>query len=234
MQNQKASEQTSATNQPERLLDEDMLHPFASIEALKEWQSQHLKNLESQNQRPQWDNFIPQDIKDELLPTPKSIAYFLSKFNRSEQKRSKRDKQQSDETTLSQMVFGMRIKDKLKFYQISCISSSFHEEAVYILIVKPISQKLDKQFLKQQYQITKIECRRQSIQTSNVSHEMRGPLSGIQQGSLNLAIEFSKQKDTIDPNVIDRLITIIYYQSQLLLSYVNDLLDMEQIKYGVY
>ena len=55
---------------------------------------------------------------------------------------------------------------------------------------------------------------------------MREPLGGIMQSALNLATEISKQSE-MQTAVIDRYIMLIYFQSQLLLNYVNDLLDMD-------
>ena len=66
---------------------------------------------------------------------------------------------------------------------------------------------------------------------------MREPLGGIMQSALNLAREILQQSDdnsAMNTPVIDRYIMLIYFQSQLLLNYVNDLLDMDQIKRGYY
>jgi len=66
---------------------------------------------------------------------------------------------------------------------------------------------------------------------------MREPLGGIMQSALNLAREIlqeSNDNSAMNTPVIDRYIMLIYFQSQLLLNYVNDLLDMDQIKRGYY
>jgi len=57
------------------------------------------------------------------------------------------------------------------------------------------------------------------------------------QSALNLAREIlqeSNDNSAMNTPVIDRYIMLIYFQSQLLLNYVNDLLDMDQIKRGYY
>ena len=65
--------------------------------------------------------------------------------------------------------------------------------------------------------------------TSTVSHEMRTPLGLILQTSERLSSLVSRG----DKN-IHTLVKMIFYQSQLMLCFVNDLLDLKQMKHGVY
>ena len=58
---------------------------------------------------------------------------------------------------------------------------------------------------------------------------MRTPLGLILQTSERLASLVSR-----GDNKIQTLVKMIFYQSQLMLCFVNDLLDLKQMKHGVY
>ena len=65
--------------------------------------------------------------------------------------------------------------------------------------------------------------------TSTVSHEMRTPLGIIMQTSQRMTkLVSSENRDLLN------LLFMIFYQSQLMLCFVNDLLDLKQMKHGVY
>lgn len=42
------------------------------------------------------------------------------------------------------MVFGLKINEKLKFYQIDCLETNFNKETSYVVLIKSINPKLDK------------------------------------------------------------------------------------------
>ena len=75
----------------------------------------------------------------------------------------------------------------------------------------------------------KSECRWLENLTSTVSHEMRTPLSVIIQTAEHVTNNLTGQQ-----NDIKSQIRMIYLQAQFMLFYVNDLLDLKQIKHGVF
>ena len=66
--------------------------------------------------------------------------------------------------------------------------------------------------------------------TSTVSHEMRTPLGGIMQTVQRVC----SLPDSCPPHERHRLLKMIFFQAELMLGFVNDLLDLKQIKHGVF
>ena len=64
--------------------------------------------------------------------------------------------------------------------------------------------------------------------TSTVSHEMRTPLEVIIQTAQRISRIIEKDKQQ------NKLTSMIFYQAQLMLCFVNDLIDLKQIKNGVF
>ena len=106
----------------------------------------------------------------------------------------------------------------------------YHLGPAMVFYINDMSLDLDMLRLVQQMESKKEAYDWLENLTSTVSHEMRTPLSGIMQMSQRV----SRVIDLSSNPELSRLMMMIFYQAQLMLGFVNDLLDLKQLKHGVY
>ena len=119
--------------------------------------------------------------------------------------------------------------DLEKVFNIECKQITYQLMPAYVFYLSSMRMNINLQRLVHRIQQKDKKYDWLENLTSTVSHEMRTPLGLILQTSQRMANLVSP----MDKN-IQQLIKMVYYQSQLMLCFVNDLLDLKQMKHGVF
>jgi len=164
MSESKADKEKSVTD---NLVGREMLHPFDSIDALLEWAANPAPQQAARDpvvkdpvQESHPSIFVKPEMVGNSLPDPISLKDVI-KMAKKEFKEKKDGEIPS--LPVEEMVFGIQTGEKIKFYQIECKESFFCEKSAIEVILKSINKKMQNRHLKNQFEIMKGECKRQSI-----------------------------------------------------------------------